>query len=188
MKWEKNSLLLIRRPSCLIACMLTCVWLCQSSCLWTHWSFRSIPSALPVVMVSITTVDSCCLVNKSCLILCNPMDCSLPGSCVHGISQARILDWVAISFSRGSSQPWNRTLISYIAPGIVCLPGTAVNTVHTYHTQRVYSVFNSHNSLTRQLLPAWEKWCLEIMQIIQSHQPGSLPGLPSSSDFLDVLA
>ena len=35
----------------------------------------------------------------------NPMDCSLPGSSVHGISQARILEWVAISFSRGSSQP-----------------------------------------------------------------------------------
>ena len=40
-----------------------------------------------------------CLVTQSCLILCNPMDCSLPGSSVHGISQARILEWVAISFS-----------------------------------------------------------------------------------------
>ena len=37
--------------------------------------------------------------------LCGPMDCSLPGSSIHGIFQARILDWVAISFSRGSSQP-----------------------------------------------------------------------------------
>ena len=40
---------------------------------------------------------------KSCPTLCNPMDCSLPGSSVHGILQARILEWVAISFSRGSS-------------------------------------------------------------------------------------
>ena len=40
-----------------------------------------------------------------CLTLCDPMDCSLPGSSVHGISQARILEWVAISSSRGSSQP-----------------------------------------------------------------------------------
>ena len=39
--------------------------------------------------------------------LCNPMDCSPPGSYVHGIFQARILAWVAISFSRGSSQPLN---------------------------------------------------------------------------------
>ena len=37
--------------------------------------------------------------------LCDPMDCSLPGSFVHGIFQARVLEWVAISFSRGSSQP-----------------------------------------------------------------------------------
>ena len=37
--------------------------------------------------------------------LCDPMDCSLPGSFVHGILQARMLKWVAISFSRGSPQP-----------------------------------------------------------------------------------
>ena len=46
-----------------------------------------------------------CLVAQSCLTLCDPMDYSLPGSSVHGILQARILQWVAISFSRGSSQP-----------------------------------------------------------------------------------
>ena len=38
---------------------------------------------------------------QSCLTLCNPVDCSLPGSSVHGILQARILEWVAMSFSRG---------------------------------------------------------------------------------------
>ena len=42
----------------------------------------------------------------SCIgLFCDPMDCSPPGSSVHGISQARILEWVAISLSRGSSQP-----------------------------------------------------------------------------------
>ena len=45
---------------------------------------------------------------------CDPMDCSLSGSSVHGILQARILEWVAISFSRGSSQPTNRTWVSFI--------------------------------------------------------------------------
>ena len=44
---------------------------------------------------------------QSCLTLCNPMDCSPPGSSVHGILQARILEWVAISFSRGSYQGSN---------------------------------------------------------------------------------
>ena len=40
---------------------------------------------------------------QSCPTLCNPVDCSLPGFYVHGILQARILEWVTISFSRGSS-------------------------------------------------------------------------------------
>ena len=47
--------------------------------------------------------------------LCNPMDCSLPRSSVHGIFQARVLEWVAISFSRGSAWPRDRTQISHIA-------------------------------------------------------------------------
>ena len=45
------------------------------------------------------------LVTQSCPTLCDPMDCSPPGSSVHGTFQARILEWVAISFSRGSSLP-----------------------------------------------------------------------------------
>ena len=45
------------------------------------------------------------LVVQSCLTLCDPMNCTLPGSSVHGILQARILERVANSFSRGSSQP-----------------------------------------------------------------------------------
>ena len=52
----------------------------------------------PVVKVKV-------LVAQSCLTLCDPMDYNLPGSSVHGILQARILEWVAIPFSRGSSQP-----------------------------------------------------------------------------------
>ena len=43
----------------------------------------------------------CCLVSKLCLTLCDPMDCNPPGSSVHGTLQAEMLDWVAISFSRG---------------------------------------------------------------------------------------
>ena len=54
-------------------------------------------------------------VPQSCLTLCDPMDCSPPGSSVHGILQARILEWVAISFSRGSSQARDRTQVSRIA-------------------------------------------------------------------------
>ena len=52
---------------------------------------------------------------QSCPTLCDPMDCGLPGSSVHGILQARTLEWLAISFSRGSSRPRDRTQVSCIA-------------------------------------------------------------------------
>ena len=52
---------------------------------------------------------------KSCLTLCDPMACSLPGSSVHGIFQAIVLEWIAISFfSKGSSQSRDRTQVSCI--------------------------------------------------------------------------
>ena len=53
-------------------------------------------------------------VAQSCPTLCDPMDHSLPGSSVHGIFQARVLEWGAISFSRGSSQPRDWTQVSWI--------------------------------------------------------------------------
>ena len=53
-------------------------------------------------------------VTQLCLTLCDPMDCSLSGSSVHGILQARILEWVAVPFSRVSSQPRNWTQFSHI--------------------------------------------------------------------------
>ena len=64
-----------------------------------------VPSSLQKVWKKVKV-----LVPQSCLTLCNPMDCRLPGSSVHGIFQARILEWVAIPFSKGSSQPrdWTR--------------------------------------------------------------------------------
>ena len=55
------------------------------------------------------------LVAQPCPTLCDPMDCSPPGSSVHGILQARILEWVAMPSSRGSSQPRDRTQVSFIA-------------------------------------------------------------------------
>ena len=58
-----------------------------------------------------------CLVAQSCPILCEFMYCSQPGSSVHGILQARILEWVAIPFSKGSSPPRDQMRISCIADG-----------------------------------------------------------------------
>ena len=67
---------------------------------------------------------SCCLVAKSCPMLYDHMDCSPPGSSVHGNSQARTLEWVAISFSRGSSGPKDRTHGSWIGRWILYLWAT----------------------------------------------------------------
>ena len=59
------------------------------------------------------------LVSQSCLTLCDPLVCSLPGSSLHGILQTRILQWVAIPFSRGSSQPSRSLLVIHFIYGSV---------------------------------------------------------------------
>ena len=56
---------------------------------------------------------------QSCPTLYDPMDCSPPGSSVHGILQARILEWVAMPFSKGSSWPRDRTWVSFVS----CIAG-----------------------------------------------------------------
>ena len=63
----------------------------------------------------LVVVCVCVLVTQSCLTLCNPTDHIPPGSSVHEILQARIVGWVATSFSRRSSQPRDRTRVSCIA-------------------------------------------------------------------------
>ena len=69
-----------------------------------------------------------CLVAQSCPTLCDSMDCSPPGSSVHGIFQARILEWVAMPYSRGSSQPRDGTQVSCTACGFLPseLPGKPI--------------------------------------------------------------
>ena len=63
-----------------------------------------------------------------CPVLCDTMDYSPPGASVHGILQARILEWVAMPSSRGSSQPRDQTCISYIS----CISRWVLTTVATW--------------------------------------------------------
>ena len=79
---------------CLWGCVCVCVCVRPSTCQW----------------------GCVCVRAQLCPTLCNPMDCSPTGSCIHGIFQARILEWVAIFSSRGSSQPRDQTWVS-------CIPG-----------------------------------------------------------------
>ena len=90
------------------------------------------------------------LVIQSCLTLLNPMDCSLPGSSIHGNLQARILEWVAIPFSRGSSWPRDWSWVSCIAGRFFtiwatretwmywkCIPKTSLPQVSKFHYRTV---------------------------------------------------
>ena len=71
-------------------------WNIQSHLFWTLWT------------------GSLCA-QSSCLTLCDPMDCSPPGSSIHGILQARILEWIAMPPSRGSSWPRDWTCVCYVS-------------------------------------------------------------------------
>ena len=64
----------------------------------------------------ILMVCVCMLSRYSCVRLCEPMDYSLPGSSIHGFLQPRILEWITMPSSRGSSQPRDRTHVSYVYP------------------------------------------------------------------------
>ena len=68
-----------------------------------------------VVAITIIIITKCAKWLQSCPTLCDPTYCSLPSSSVHEIFQGRILEWVAIPFSRGSSRPRDPTHISYVS-------------------------------------------------------------------------
>ena len=70
------------------------------------------------------------LAPQSCVTVCDPVDCRPPGSSVHGILQARILEWVAISFSRGSSQPSDWTQVSCTAGRFFTIWATKEDLTH----------------------------------------------------------
>ena len=78
-------------------------------------SFVYLSCAVKTARIWVNEVKKWREVAQLCLTLCNPMDCSPPGSLVPGIFQARVLEWVAISFSRASSWPRDQTQVSDIA-------------------------------------------------------------------------
>ena len=80
-----------------------------------HFCSLSSPSRTLITWTLVCLMLSWSEVARSCLTLCDPVDCSPPCSSIHGILHARILEWVAISFSRGSSRPRDRTQVSCIA-------------------------------------------------------------------------
>ena len=99
---------------------------------------------------------------QACLTMCNPMDCGPPSYSVHGISQARILEWAAISFSRGPSSPRDQICISCIGRQIL------------YHWATFSSVQFSHSVVSDSLRP-------HELQHARPPCPSSTPGVHSNS-------
>ena len=83
-----------------------------------------------------------CIKTQLCLTLCEPIDGSPPGSSVHGILQARILDWVAMSSSRGSSQPRDRSRS----------PAVHAHSLHLSHQGSTHTHTHTHTHIHMALI------------------------------------
>ena len=112
----------------------------------------------------ITTVEMICvcvLVTQSWPILCNPVDCTPPGFPVHEILQTRIQEWVSISFSRGSSQPRDRTPVSCTTGRFITRWATRlilIITVETIYGRKFRSHFLSWEKHTHPSFKLMTNW------------------------------
>ena len=109
------------------------------------------------------------LVTQLCPILCDPMDNTPPGFSAHGIFQARILEWVAIPFSRGCSWPRDRTRVSHSAGRFFTVWATREALLHIYICNCQYSIILTYKNghfmwfnLIQRILPS---------QFYKDHQP-----------------
>ena len=94
--------------------------------------------------------------------LCNPMDCSPPGSSVHGIFQARVLEWGAISFSRRSSHPRDWTRVSHISGRRFTVWATREGRWKCIWSEEVVS------KITKQLSKKTQKFKVHYYEILDS--------------------
>ena len=101
---------------------------------------------------------------RKCLSLCDPVDCGPPGSSVHGILQARILEWVAISFSRGSSRPRDQTLVS-------CISGIGRQVL--YHGHHLGGLISSSDPIQNrgEMEPKEMEWCQTVSRRLSQGIP-----------------
>ena len=106
----------------------------------SEWSYDTLVNGIWVEdrLVQILIQNAVGLVAQSCLTLCDSMDCSPPGFSVHRILQARILEWIAIPFFRGSSWPRDWTQVSHIAGWFFT----------TWATREALCLWNCLNSLS----------------------------------------
>ena len=115
----------------------------------------------------------CCLVAKSCLTLCDLMDCSPPGSSVHGIFQARMWKWVAISFSKVSFQPTNRTWGSCIGRLILYHWATRETYIITYRHPKETAVGRIYFGVSvkiMRIIHAYSSFYLEVFTLLNCNR------------------
>ena len=126
------------------------------------WFQGEIKFSLPHPIISSKTWESESEITRSCPTLCNTMDCSLPRVSVHGIFQARILEWVALSFSRGSSRPRDQARVSRIvgrsftvwaASEVIDLQSLVTTQTHTHTHTHTHALQN--RDLANRILAHW---------------------------------
>ena len=126
-----------------------------------------------IVLCGCVYIHACC--TQSRLTLCDPMDCGPPGSAAHGISQARILEWVAVSFSGGSSWPGIKPRSP--ASQVDSLPAElSGNTLCTYMMSYISYRW-------------WEDCCCSVAQLCLSlfdPMDCRMPGFPVLHHFLEL--
>ena len=125
-----------------------------------------------------------CMLAQSCPTFCNLMDCMLPGFSIHGILQGRILEWVAMSFSRGSSRPRGWTCISCIAERFF----TKVSLVLV--AQSCLTLWDPMDCIPTRLLCPWDSPGKEYWSGLPCPPPGHLPdpGIEPASPTSPILA
>ena len=112
------------------------------------------------------------LITQWCPILFNLRDCRLPGSSVHGILQVRILEWVAIPFSRGSSQPKNRTQVSCMTSRFFTIWATREALCVSWVISKAR---NKSSQMERWYLPSKQAWHVEVKAKRRWPEPTACP-------------
>ena len=116
------------------------------------------------------------LVTQSCPTFCDPMVCILPGSSVPGILQARILNWVAVPFSRGSSQPMDQTQVFHITGRFFTIWATGDFLRHLLLPVPSLCTVWDFTSLPSLILPHLADWTsYPISFLMQCSSPGLSP-------------